>query len=384
MRIYDMDNRCYRDIEEVKNPTSKVEQLSQALYCFENDIFDVIYDKSQPALVKYIDSLGIENLYQDGMQFLYFTSGTTGLPTGVYKTKKNSLAQSAALIKTLGTRKFNRVVTTVPFVHIYGVDIGAVVPTDLDIDVWVKENFLPQELAEEAQKEGTLVVTTPVFIKALNRLHVDMKFSGSFFLTSTAPLPQEDGKLFHEKYDSSVSQLFASTETGLMGHKTDGEGILRVYDGVSIDQKYDMLRVSSPFLTQKILNDGVVEDVVPPFQTEDIVEILNDKEFKLLGRSSNLAKIAGKRISTQQIEGIVESMPGIESAYIKIRRDDRALKDEILDIYVESENGLDAKVFRAKLKENFGSMNIAFKIFNGVKIIRSSVGKKIGFKKIGE
>jgi len=382
MKIYDMDNKCYVDAKEVKNPKTKVEQLSHVLHCFENNIFEIIYDKSQPALVKYIDALDQDILYQDSMQFLYFTSGTTGLPTGVFKTKENSIKQAEALLETLEGRKFNRIVTTVPFVHIYGVDIGIVVPKLLDIDVWVKENFLPEELANEAEKEGTLIVTTPVFIKALNRIKKDADFSGSFFLTSTAPLSTEDGKEFHELYNTSVSQLFASTETGLMGHKIDDEQILSAYAGVDIGEKYSMLNVSSPFLTQKILKDGVIEDIKPPFQTEDIVEILNDKEFKLLGRSSNLAKIAGKRISTQQIEGIIEAMDGIDCALIKIRRDDRALKDEILDIYVESKDGLDAKILRKILKEHFGAMNIAFKIFNNVKIVRSSVGKKIGFKEL--
>ncbi len=377
-----MDKKCYVDIKKIENPTLKVEQLSNALYCFKNDIFEVIYDKSQPALVKYVESLDKSILYQDGFQFLYFTSGTTGLPTGVFKTKENSLKQSAALIKTLGGRKFNRVVTTVPFVHIYGVDIGAVVPLDLDIDVWTKENFLPQELANEAEKEGTLIVTTPIFIKALNRIKKDTSFSGSFFLTSTAPLPLEDAKEFHERYDSSVSQLFASTETGLIGNKIDNENILRAYDGVSIGEKYGMLRVSSPFVTKIIINSGVIEEVKQPFQTEDIVEVLSDKEFKLLGRSSNLAKIAGKRISTQQIEALIEAMDDIDCVLIKIRRDDKALKDEILDIYVESKFRLEAKTLRKMLKENFGSINIAFKIFNNVSITRSSVGKKIGFKEL--
>ncbi len=382
MKIYDMDNKCYVDIKEVKNPKTKVEQLSHVLHCFENDIFEVVYDKSQPALVKYIESLDQGLLYQEGMQFLYFTSGTTGLPTGVFKTKDNSVKQAEALLKTLGNKKFNRVVTTVPFVHIYGVDIGAVVPKMLDIDVWTKENFLPEELIAEAEKEGTLIVTTPVFIKALNRIKKDTDLSGSLFLTSTAPVPKEDGKEFHEQYKTSVSQLFASTETGLMGYKIDDEEILNVYDGVEISEKYSMLRVSSPFLAQKILKDGILEDVKPPFQTEDIVEILSNKKFKLLGRSSNLAKIAGKRISTQQIEGIIEAIDGIDCTLIKIRRDERALKDEILDIYVESKDGLDAKFLRKLLKENFGAMNIAFKIFNNVKIVRSSVGKKIGFKEL--
>jgi len=382
MKIYDMDKKCYVNIVKVENPTTKVEQLSDALYCFKNDIFDVIYDKSQPALVKYINSLDQNILKQDGFQFLYFTSGTTGLPTGVYKTKENSIKQAEALLKTIADMKFTRVVTTVPFVHIYGIDIGAVVPYLLDVDVWTKENFLPEELAIEAAKEGTLVVTTPVFIKALNRIKHDVKFSNSMFLTSTAPLPLEDGKEFHENYDCSVSQLFASTETGLMGNKRDDEQILVAYDGVSIGENDNMLMVSSPFVTKKVLNKGVIEDITPPFQTEDIVEILSEHEFKLLGRSSNLVKVAGKRISTLQIEGIIEAMDGIDAVLIKIRKDERALKDEILEIYVESKVGLDAKVLRAVLKENFGSMNIAFKIHNNMEITRSSVGKKIGFKEI--
>jgi len=380
MKIYDMDKKEYVEIQKFQNPSTKVEQLSDALYCFKNDIFDVIYDKSQPSLVKYINSLDQGMLKQDGFQFLYFTSGTTGTPTGVYKTKQNSLKQSQALIKTFNGKKFNRVVTTVPFVHIYGVDIGGVVPMDLDIDVWTKENFLPQELAVEAQVEGTLVVTTPVFIKALNRIKKDVKFTNTLFLTSTAPLPLQDAKEFHEHYDASVMQLFASTETGLMAYKTDDEEILKTYDGISIGEDSGMLNISSPLVTQKTINEGVLKDVVQPFQTEDIVEILNEKKFKLLGRSSNLAKIAGKRVSTQQIENLVESIDGIEAVLIKIRKDDRALKDEILDVYVQGDIELKAKELREILKENFGSIHIPFKIHNHKQILRSSVGKKIGFE----
>lgn len=382
MRIYDMDKKCYVEITKIDNPTTKIEQLSDALYCFENDIFDVIYDKSQPALVKYINSLDQNILKQDGFQFLYFTSGTTGLPTGVYKTKENSLKQSAACIKTFGDLKFNRVVTTVPFVHIYGVDIGIILSRDLNIDIWTKENFLPEELAVEAEKEGTLVITTPVFIKALNRIKKDVKFKNSLFVTSTAPLSADDGKEFHDHYECSVTQMFASTETGVMGYKKDGEQILNAYDGVTIGDNDNKLMVSSPFLAKKVLNKGVIEEIIPPFQTEDIVDIISEHQFKLLGRSSNLIKIAGKRISTVQIEGIIEKMSGIDAVLIRVSKDDKALKDEILEIYVEAKEGLDAKVLRGVLKENFGAMNIAFKIHNNVEITRSSVGKKIGFKEI--
>ena len=380
MRIYDMDTKCYVEVAKIENPTTKVEQLSDALYCYTNEIFDVIYDKSQPALKAHVESFGEDFLKQDEMQFLYFTSGTTGTPTGVYKTKQNSKVQAEALIETLPKdMKFNRVVSTVPFVHIYGVDIGGIVPAELDIDIWVKENFIPEELAREAEVDGTLVVTTPLFIKALNRIKKDVKFKNSYFITSTAPVSPEDAKEFHEHYESSIMQLFASTETGMMAYKVDDETILKAYDCVEIGENDNMLNISSPFVAQKVLNE-TIKKVELPFQTEDIVEMLSPHEFKLLGRSSNLAKVAGKRISTLQIESIVESIDGVACVLVKVRKDAKALRDEVLDIYIEANREIKQKEIKEELKKVFGSMHIVFKLYNNMIITKSSVGKKIGFK----
>jgi acyl-coenzyme A synthetase/AMP-(fatty) acid ligase len=379
MKIYDMDRAVYQDIKKIDNPITKVQQLSNALYCYEHNIFSIIYDKTQPSLKSYVQSLDDTVLKQDGMQYLFFTSGTTGTPTGVYKTKENLEKESQALLSILPNQDFKRVIVTVPFVHIYGIDIGAILPKNLDVEIWTKENFIPEELITEAQKKGTLVVTTPIFIKALNRINNNITFEDALFLTSTAPLSKEDAKLFHNKYKSSVIQLFASTETGLMAYKTDDEEILKTFHGVHISASENMLRISSAFVTSKVISNGL-KDVTLPFQTEDIVNILDEHTFELLGRSSNIAKIAGKRISTQQIEEILEGLSTVECVLIKIRRDDKALKDEILDIYVESKEPLTSQILKSSLVKHLGSISIPFKIYNNQKILKSSLGKKIGFK----
>ena len=238
---------------------------------------------------------------------------------------------------------------------------------------------MPEELAIEAQVEGTLIVTTPIFIKALNRVKKDVKFKNSYFLTSTAPLSIDDAKDFLEHYESSVMQLFASTETGMMAYKVDDSAIFKAYDCVEIGENDNMLNISSPFVANKVLNK-TIKKVVFPFQTEDIVEMLSEHEFKLLGRSSTLAKVAGKRISTLQIENIVESLENVECALVKVRKDEKALRDEVLDIYVESSVEIKSKDLKIALKKVFGSMHIVFKLYNNMIITKSSVGKKIGFK----
>ena len=380
MKIFDIDKQSFVQIRKIDDASSKIERLTHAIYCYKNNLFEALYDKSQPSLKEYVDSLEQSKLYQDATQFLFFTSGTTGTPTGAYKTKENLDLEIDDLLKVLPKNRIKRVVATVPFIHLYGINIGALLAYRLDIELHVKENFLLEELIVEAVKEDTLVVTTPLFIKALNRINKETKFDKTLFVTSTAPLLAEDAKEFCAKYSSSVMQIFGSTETGAIAYKIDDNTIWRAFDSVKLSTDESMLRISSPFISQKVLTDGEVKSLEMPFQSEDIVKVISEQEFELLGRSSNLAKIAGKRVSTQQIEALIEDLDSIEAVLIKIRRDDTALKDEILDIYIESNIQLQAKELRKLFTENFGSMHIPFKIYNNKKIIRSSVGKKIVFE----
>jgi len=70
----------------------------------------------------------------------------------------------------------------------------------------------------------------------------------------------------------------------------------------------------------------------------------------------------------------------VECALVKVRKDERALRDEMLDIYIESSREIKQKELKEELKKVFGSMHIVFKLYNNMIITKSSVGKKIGFK----
>lgn len=379
MKVFDIDTQSFKKIEKIEDASTKIERLIHAIYCYKNNMFEVLYDKTQPTLKHYVEEFDADLLYQEGMQFLFFTSGTTGTPTGAYKTKQNLDLEIEDLLKVLPQKGIKRVVATVPFIHLYGINIGALLANRLDIELHVKENFLLQELIDEAKKEDTLVVTTPLFIKALNRVESDAGFEKTLFVVSTAPLQKEDAKEFCAKYNTHVMQIFGSTETGAIAYKMDDATRWKALQSVELSTRESMLRVSSPFISHKVLTKSV-EDLAQPFQSEDIVKVFGEKEFELLGRSSNLAKIAGKRVSTLQIESMIEDLSDVSSVMIKIRRDESALKDEILDIYVESDKVLKASELRKLFSENFGSMHIPFKVHNHKKILKSSVGKKIGFE----
>ena len=379
MKIFNIDTNSYETIRPIPDASTKIERLVHAIDCYENENFEVLYDKTQPSLKAYVENFDKEYINQEDMQFLFFTSGTTGDPTGAYKTRKNLDLEIENLVKVLDTSKIKRVVATVPFIHLYGINVGALLSHRLGVELHTKENFLIQELIEEAKKPDTLVVTTPLFIKALNKSTESADLKNSFFITSTAPLNPDDAKTFNDKFGASVMQIFGSTETGAIAYKVDDEKTWHAFDSVTLTTENNMLGIFSPFISPKILT-SFIQNVELPFATEDIVEVIGNKEFELIGRSSNLAKIAGKRISTLQVEAIIENLDYIDAVMVKIKRNDKALKDEVLEIIVESEQKLEAKVLKELFTNHFGSLHLPFKIYNNKKIIRSSVGKKIGYE----
>jgi len=321
---------------------------------------------------------GIEQLSKDS-QILFFTSGSSGFPVGAFKTRRNLESEVESLKKIVLSREIKRVVVTVPFVHIYGILAGLLLPLALkNISLIVKEDFLPYELLEEAKEPNTLVITTPVFIKALGKLPSETKLNGTLFISSTAPLALEDVATFEQKYEADVMQLFGSTETGGIAYKI-GTGVKwKSLQKVSVDTKEDKLSVHSPFISEYLLKDKI-EALVLPYVTEDIVEI--DREgFTLIGRSNKLIKIAGKRISATQIESILEEIPEVNRAIVSLVYKKELLRSEQILITLEATKTLKKKTVKEKISQYYGIITIPFTLKYVDKINYSAMGKKVIFQ----
>jgi acyl-coenzyme A synthetase/AMP-(fatty) acid ligase len=344
----------------------------------------VLFDANHKQLLDFYNNNNINNLVgidkaNESSKILFFTSGSSGFPIGAFKSNDNLLLEVQSLKKVVVTRDIKRVVVSVPFVHIYGILAGLLLPIELgNITLVVKEDFLPYELLEEAQKEDTLVITTPVFIKALAKLPESKDLSCSLFVSSTAPLSLDDVASFEDKYSSSVVQLFGSTETGGIAYKRGRGAEWNALSGVEIDSSDGKLSVTSPFISNYLLNTEVME-LKQPYITEDIVEIHNNT-FTLIGRSNKLIKIAGKRISATQIENILEEIPEINRAIIELVYKKELLRSEQIIITIEAVNKVDKRIIKDKISQYYGIITIPFNLKYVDKINYSALGKKVIFK----
>ncbi len=361
--------------------SNKLQYIKEFLPAFNSRQKLVLFDSNHKQLLEFHQNNDInimKSIEKVNSQLLFFTSGSSGFPVGAFKTRENLLKEVEVLKELVSSYNIKRVVVTVPFVHIYGVLAGLLLPLSLgDITLIVKEDFLPYELLEEASHKDTLVITTPVFIKSLGKLSEKKDLSGNIFICSTGPLHNDDVKVFESLYRADIAQLFGSTETGGIAYKFGSSERWIPLNSVKVTSKDDKLNISSPFISPYILNKEILP-LEQPFTTEDIVEITNDR-FKLLGRSNKIIKIAGKRISAAQIESILESIEDVNAAIVELVYKKELLRSEQILITLEAENEISKKDIKAKISEYYGVLTIPFKVNYVDKMNYSAMGKKVLF-----
>lgn len=390
---YEIKKELFFD-EKYKNKISYIassKKETNALNIFKSyfsNAKSILFDSTNKSILKELENLNIKefnenynnkNIFNnEDFSFLYFTSGSTGFPLGALKTKENIISEIEVLTSLLKKYEIKRVIVTVPFIHFYGSLMGLFYPLFNNIDIVLKEHFLPNDLLDIIE-DNSLVVTTPLYIKSLNRISSSKNLSNSIFISSTAPLQKDDAKEFNEKFSSNILQIFGSTETGGIAYKYNDETLWTPLERVNLSlNEENELKVESDFISN-IIFEKELKQTNQQIQTFDYVEFIDNK-FKLIGRSSQILKIAGKRYSTIQIENILEQIDGIEKAVVFVNTKKDTLKDEILDITIESKKEFLNKDIKKILQEELSNIKFSINLKIVDKIKTSSVGKKLAIQ----
>jgi len=367
---------------------SKERNALEIFKTFFSDAKAILFDASNKVLFSKLESLNIKDFSdpaqgqtpfdQEDFLMMFFTSGSTGNPVGALKSRKNLVEEVKALKRILGQKQFKKVIVTVPFSHFYGTLVGLLYPLMNDIDIVFKEHFLPHDLLEII-KDDCLVVTTPLYIKALTKIDQTKDLTASVFISSTAPLDQKVGERFISKFNTTIIQLFGSTETGGIAYKKNDDSLWTPLDNVNIatNDKNELI-VKSPFVSSVLYENGL-KHLEGGIQTFDYIE-MQGSQFKLIGRSSKILKVAGKRYSTIQIENSLEETEGITKALVFVERDPNSLRGELLDITLECNQKFSVKEIKKIIRNSFSNLKFSIRLTIVDTIPTTEVGKKLLIK----
>jgi len=235
---------------------------------------------------------------------LVFTSGSTGEPQAHLKTWA-SIHHSGNIIATRLLDPFGHanVLATVPQQHMYGLETSVAVPLASMHAVSIERPVFPEDIrsALAAMPAPRVLVTTPVHIRAL--LNAETRLPAlAAIISATAPLSSELAERAEIQFNAPVMEIYGSTETGSIASRRTLQGARW--------QLLDSVRLSS---TER--GSCVSIDNSPEIYLQDILEI-DGEGFRLIGRSSDMLKVGGKRASLADLTLKLQSIPGVVDAIV--------------------------------------------------------------------
>lgn len=228
-------------------------------------------------------------------EMIMYTSGTTGEPKAVYKRFLQFENELFELVKVFGNDWVNRkVYSTVNHHHIYGLLFTALLPIATGLPFRRYRIDFPTELSNIAG-DAAVIASSPAFLKRLSAESdkpIDFKCPPIIY-SSGGPLPEEVARKVCELTGFWTMEIYGSTETGGIAYRQSKNGpVWKPFEVCKMSvAENGCLNIKSSYILEA---EG--------FTTGDLVDLYEDGQFLLKGRSDSIVKIEEKRISLPEVE----------------------------------------------------------------------------------
>lgn len=335
---------------------------------------------------------------------IVYTSGTTGKPKGVMLSHLNVVSNTRSIVRYLELTQRDRVMVVMPFCYKYGRSLltthffagGSVV---------IDNRFVfPQVVLETMrQTEVTGFAGVPsTFLVLLNRsVALDLRCESLRYITQA-------GGAMAPSIQKRVAAIFAPAKLFVMYGATEASPRLSYLDPADLSSKCGSVGKAIPNVELSVVDEhgnrlppNSVGEVVARgsnimmgywkepvetsrvlknglYHTGDIGKMDEDGYVYLLGRSDDMIKVSGFRVSPREIEHALLDIEGVcEAAVIGV--DDSVLGQAIAAFVVPEKNGCLAK---DRIREALRSSLPAFKRPTQIEFV-SSIPKNASGKTAG-
>jgi acyl-coenzyme A synthetase/AMP-(fatty) acid ligase len=240
------------------------------------------------------------------------TSGSTGAPQPHLKRwaplVRNIAAEAERLAALMDRPSLAglAIVATVPPQHSYGFESSVLLALLGGASFDSGRPFYPADIVAALQRlpRPRALVTTPFHLKTLLLAGVDLPVV-DLVLSATAPLSPQLAAEAEAKLGARLIEIYGCTEAGQVAARrtTDGEvwtalGELRLWREADADGGERFLVAGG--------------HVTAPTPLADILELLDERRFRLLGRANDLIHVAGKRSSLAHLNFHLNRVPGVQ------------------------------------------------------------------------
>ncbi len=293
------------------------------------------------------DNLSGTTIDMDMASILY-TSGSTGKPRGVVLSHLNILTNTRSIVDYLDLSAEDRVMVVLPFYYVYGKSllnthffVGGSVVID---NRFMYPNVVLKTMQEQETTGFSGVPST--FTILLNRSNVrKLKFPALRYVTQA-------GGAMAPAVQKEVAKVFAPAKLFIMYGATEASARLSYLDPAELPRKWGSIGKAIPNVelfvadsrgnplppgqqgelvarganimkgywndpdeTAKVIREGL-------YFTRDLGVMDEEGYLYVIGRSQEMIKVGGKRVSAKEIEDAIYEFPSVEETAVIAVRDD--------------------------------------------------------------
>jgi acyl-coenzyme A synthetase/AMP-(fatty) acid ligase len=233
---------------------------------------------------------------------IVFTSGSTGTPLPYRKT----WGRLARCVIDEGPRlgladgRSHTLIGTVPAQHMYGFESTVLLALLTGNAFTAERPFYPADIcaAIAGVARPRALISTPVHLRTL--LAGGMALPAvDLIVSATAPLDLDLARDVEARFQTCVLEIYGSTETGQIATRRTAESARwRLWPGVRLEATHDQVFAQGGHVEQRTA-------------LCDVLELVNDEEFLLHGRTADLVNVAGKRSSFGYLNTQLNTIPGV-------------------------------------------------------------------------
>jgi long-chain acyl-CoA synthetase len=259
------------------------------------------------------------------------TSGSTGAPRGIAAPAEALLADDAALTLTMGLSAADRLLTTIPLSHSYGLASLALPALVRGTVLVIPEAAGVYDPFVTAARTGaTFFPTVPAYLDALARMSDPPPRPESLrrVITAGAPLSAATSARFREVFGLPVHVFYGSSECGGICYDREGGAAERGTVGAPVEGVRIILEpvdeapsgggrvvVESPAVSAGYLPEPDEHLAHGRFRAGDLA-VWQGGELALRGRVDDLVNIKGKKVNPREVEAILAGLPGVDEAVV--------------------------------------------------------------------
>ncbi len=291
-----------------------------------------------------------------------FTSGSTGAPVPHSKDWGSLVKNIEITSNKLNLPEGCSIIGTTPSQHMYGFESNILLALVNGSILYDKKPFFPADIvhALNAATSPVALVSTPFHLETLLNAEIGLPQIARV-ICATAPLTVELAKRTETAMSCQLSEIYGSTETGQIAvRRTALTDEWTLIDGVEITLQGDHYFACGGHLTS-------------PTPLSDALELTDHNRFRLLGRSSDMVNIAGKRTSLSYLNNMLKRIPEIEDAIFFIPSNQISSQPRLA--LVHTTKSMDNQAIRHALRRYIDPIFLPRFLIHTTEIPRNQTGK---------